>query len=43
MNLSLDNALTLAKNLPHYFAHSLKAVNSYLAYLRDNKIDDAEV
>jgi hypothetical protein len=43
MSLSLDNALSLAKTLPFYFAHSLKAVNSYLSYLRDNKVDDLEV
>jgi hypothetical protein len=40
MTLSLDNALSLAKTLPDFFAHSLKAVNSYISYLRENKIDD---
>ena len=43
MHLALDNPLSLTKALPHYFAHSLKAVNSFLSYLRDNKIDDVEV
>lgn len=43
MHLALDNPLTLAKSLPHYFAHSLKAINSFLAYLKDNRIDDVEV
>lgn len=43
MNLGLDNALSLAKSLPDFFSHSLKAVNSYLSYLKDNKIDDLEI
>ncbi len=43
MHLALDSPLSLAKNLQHYFAHSLKAVNSFLTYLKDNRIDDLEV
>jgi hypothetical protein len=43
MNLALDNLLSLAKTLPHYFAHSLKAVNSFISYLRESRIDDVEV
>lgn len=43
MALSLDNPLSLAKSLPGFFAHSLKAVNSFIFYLKESRTEDLEV